>query len=44
LTGKMVSAMLPSAWRRCAEGGTAMGVQVKEWKGTWWLFSRLLVA
>jgi hypothetical protein len=30
--------MLPSAWRRCAEGGAGMGVQVKAWKGAWWIF------
>jgi integrase len=30
--------MLPSAWRRCADGSAGMGVQVKAWKRAWWIF------
>jgi hypothetical protein len=34
----MLRAMLRPTWRHCAEGGAGMGVQVKAWKGAWWIF------
>jgi hypothetical protein len=30
--------MLRPTWRRCAEGGAGISVQVNAWKGAWWIF------